>query len=235
MALNEAQKEINRINASIQYYEKIFGVDSDVTSAYVESLYTGETKKYFHKTKQGGVRISKSKESAEVFKPYLPGMREKKTAGEQIREARKEYGMSKDEAVSFVEDYNEANRNIEDLLAELYAMSENGELPEEVLNLLEKGRRVSNRTEVASVQREPGLRSARVRVHVRGEGTYTADSSPSCLRWSNVAGDTMTEYINENTCAALNVQQGKDNLIILVSSIAVRQVSILVSVLLTSR
>lgn len=38
-------------------------------------------------------------------------------------------------------------------------------------------RRVSNRTEVASVQREPGLRSARVRVHVRGEGTYTADSS----------------------------------------------------------
>lgn len=145
MALNEAQKEINRINATIQYYEKIFGVDSDVTSAYIESLYTGETKKYFHRSKTGGVRISKSREAAEVFKPFLPGMREKKTAGEMIREARKEYGMSKDDAVSFVEDYNEANRNIEDLLAELYAMSENGELPEEVLTLLEKGSKERNK------------------------------------------------------------------------------------------
>ena len=145
--LNEAQKEINRINATIQYYEKVFGPDSDVTSAYVESLYTGETKKYFHKTASGGVILSKSKEAAEAFKPFLPGMREKKTAGQQLKEAR-EYGYSKDEAVSFVEDYNEANRNIEDLLAELYAMSENGELPEDVLIMLEKGSKERNKQSI---------------------------------------------------------------------------------------
>lgn len=131
--LNAAQKEINKINANIQYYEKVFGKDSDVTSAYVESLYTGETKKYFHKTKSGGVRISKSREAAKALEDFLPKMRGKKTAGQLIKQA---IGETRSEKISAIEHYNEASRNLEDVLAEIYARSESGEIEADLLKKL---------------------------------------------------------------------------------------------------
>lgn len=131
--LNAAQKEINKINANIQYYEKVFGKDSDVTSAYIESLYTGETKKYFHKTKSGGVRISKSREAAKALEDFLPKMRGKKTAGQLIKQA---IGETRSEKISAIEHYNEATRNLEDVLAEIYARSESGEIEADLLEKL---------------------------------------------------------------------------------------------------
>lgn len=131
--LNATQKEINKINANIQYYEKVFGKNSDVTSNYIESLYTGETKKYFHKTKSGGVRISKSKESAKALEKFIPKMKEKKTAGQVIRDS---IGKTRSEKISAIERYNEANRNLEDVLAEIYALSENGEIDSDLLDKL---------------------------------------------------------------------------------------------------
>lgn len=131
--LNAAQKEINKINANIQYYERVFGKDSDVTSNYIESLYTGETKKWFHKTKSGGVRISKSREAAKALEVFLPKMREKKTAGQLIKQA---IGETRSEKISAIEHYNEASRNLEDVLAEIYARSESGEIDADLLEKL---------------------------------------------------------------------------------------------------
>ena len=142
--LSPVQQEINKINANIQYFEKTFGVDSDVTAAYVESLYTGETKKFFHKTKSGGVRISKSREAAEALEKFIPKMQEKKTAGQLKKEARG-LGYKGSEAVSFVVEYNKANRGIESMLQELYAMSENGELPPEIEEKLKQGTQERNK------------------------------------------------------------------------------------------
>lgn len=127
--LNPIQKEINKINANIQYYEKVFGKNSDVTSNYIESLYTGETKKYFHKTKSGGVRISKSREAAKALEKFIPKMKEKKTAGQIIKES---IGQTRAEKISAVEHYNEATRNLEDILTEIYSRSKNGEIDEDL-------------------------------------------------------------------------------------------------------
>ena len=131
--LNAIQKEINKINANIQYYERVFGKNSDVTSNYIESLYTGETKKYFHTTKSGGVRISKSREAAEALEKFIPKMKAKKTVGQVIREA---IGKTRSEKISVIEHYNEANRNLEDVLAEIYALSETGEIDSDLLDKL---------------------------------------------------------------------------------------------------
>lgn len=148
--MTEAQKNINKINARIQYAEKLFGKNSDFVNHLIEGLYTGKTKEYIHKTKTGGIRLSKSLAAAEAFGGLINQTLKMPTAGQ----AMKWFSGSNAEKVEKINLYSKAKEELNDMLAELYGYSKKGMLPTRLEKMLNKGSIERDKEEIIKAYKE---------------------------------------------------------------------------------